>query len=222
MTAPGSLNPASDTSPAGVGDAAYFTAWYDDRDWSYYRPILSHVVRHGRPGPLLDLGAGTGLLVECAARFGFDATGLEAAPDAIALAHRRDPSLKLIPHTLPDPLPLPANSIETVVLNQVIEHLTPEVGRYALGEALRVLLPGGMIYVASPCRYNRKERDADPTHQHLYTPSELRALLKRVGFRGVVAMDAPYRWPGAKWLWERTGGADRLCASATCRGYKPL
>lgn len=207
---------------AGVGDSTYFTDWYADRDGSYYRPILSHVVRHGRPGPLLDLGAGTGLLVECAARFGFDATGLEASPEAIAVAHRRDPSLKIRHHTLPDPLPLEEASVETVVMNQVIEHLRPEVGEFALAEAWRVLIPGGMIYVASPCRHNRKERDADPTHQHLYTPSELRHLLSRLGFANVTGMDAPFAWPGCRWLWDRLGRPDRLSASATCRGNKPL
>ncbi|MEM9882341.1 MAG: class I SAM-dependent methyltransferase [Planctomycetota bacterium] len=215
------MTPPLPGRPPGVGDAAYFTRWYADRPWSHYRPILSHVVRHGRPGPLLDLGAGTGLLVECATRFGFTATGLDASPDAVAIGRSRFPAIDLRHHDLDQPLPLDDDAFIAVVMNQVIEHLPPTVAERALGEAYRVLRPGGLLYVASPCRLNRAERDADPTHVHLYRPSELRALLTRLGFVGVTAMDAPYRGRLMKTLWQVTGGADRFCASATCRGYKP-
>ncbi|MEM9883116.1 MAG: class I SAM-dependent methyltransferase [Planctomycetota bacterium] len=215
------MTPPLPGRPPGVGDAAYFERWYADRPWSHYRPILSHVVRHGTPGPLLDLGAGTGLLVECATRFGLSATGLDGSAEAVAIGRSRFPEIDLRHHDLAEPLPLPDNAFSAVVMNQVIEHLPPADAERALFEACRVLLPGGLLYVASPCRLNRAERDADPTHVHLYLPSELRALLERLGFVGVTAMDAPYRGRLMKTLWQLTGGVDRFCASATCRGYKP-
>lgn len=206
---------------SGVGDHAYYQRWYADRDVSYYRPILSHLIRHGMPGPILDLGCGTGLLVECAQCFGLDAQGLDASPEAIAIGRARSEGLPIVTHDLSQPLPVADASVQSVVMNQVIEHLGLAVAEAVLREALRVLRPGGMIYVASPCRYNRRERDADPTHVHLFTPRELRSLLKRIGFTDVQQMDAPFRWPGCRFIWDLLGRPDPLCATATCRGYKP-
>ncbi len=206
---------------AGIGDREYFERWYADRDPAFYAPVLSHLIRHGRPGPILDLGAGTGLLVELAQRWGLEARGVEGSPDAVAIGLQRTPGLALTQQVLGERLPEAAASIETVVMNQVIEHLDVERGRAALAEVMRVLRPGGMVYVASPCRHNPAERGRDATDQHLYVPSELRHTLGNVGFTGVVSMDAPRGWPGCRMLWHVLGRPDRLCATATCRGYKP-
>ncbi|MEM9914339.1 MAG: class I SAM-dependent methyltransferase [Planctomycetota bacterium] len=205
----------------GVGDREYFEHWYADRDASYYGPVLSHVIRHGEPGPILDLGAGTGLLVELARRWELDCRGYEGSADAVAMGTQRVSGLPLTQHTLGEPLPEADASVQTVVMNQVIEHLEVERGRATLRDVLRVLRPGGMIYVASPCRHNPAERGRDATDQHLYVPSELRATLRDAGFAGVVSMDAPLGWPGCRALWNVLGRPDRLCATASCRGYKP-
>lgn len=206
---------------AGIGDRDYFERWYGDRRASYYGPVLSHVLRHGQPGPILDLGAGTGLLVELAQRWGLTIRGYEGSPDAVAIGGQRVAGLPLSQHLLGEPLPEPAASVQTVVLNQVIEHLDVERGGAALADVLRVLRPGGMVYVASPCRHNPAERGRDATDQHLYVPSELRNVLRSKGFTGVVSMDAPLTGAGVRALWHMLGRPDRLCATATCRGYKP-
>lgn len=205
----------------GIGDREYFERWYADRDASFYAPVLSHIIRHSQPGPILDLGAGTGLLVELAQRWGLDGRGYEGSADAVAIGLQRTPDLRLTQHTLGEPLPDAEASVQSVVMNQVIEHLEVERGRAALAEALRVLRPGGMIYVASPCRHNPAERGRDATDQHLYVPRELRKALRNTGFVGVASMDAPMGWIGCKALWNVLGRPDRLCATATCRGYKP-
>lgn len=206
---------------AGIGDRDYFERWYADRDAAFYAPVLSHVVRHGRPGPILDLGAGTGLLVELAQRWGLDCRGYEGSPDAVAIGVERVPGLPLSQHTLGEPLPEANGSVQSVVMNQVIEHLDVERGRSALADVWRVLRPGGLVYVASPCRHNPAERGRDATDQHLYVPSELRNTLRNARFTGIVSMDAPMAWPGCRGLWSVLGRPDRLCATATCRGYKP-
>lgn len=208
------------TAP-GIGDREYFEHWYADRDASFYAPILAHVVRHSTPGPILDLGAGTGLLVELAQQWGLDCRGYEGSSDAVAIGHRRVPALSLAQHTLGEPLPEADASVQSIVMNQVIEHLEVERGGAALADAVRVLRPGGMIYIASPCRHNPAERGRDATDQHLYVPSELRGALEAVGFERVVSMDAPMKWPGCRLLWNLLSRPDRFCATATCRGYKP-
>lgn len=53
----------------GVGSREYFEQLYASRTWEYYRPVLAHIIANSVPGPILDLGAGTGLLVEAATRW---------------------------------------------------------------------------------------------------------------------------------------------------------
>lgn len=208
-------------SVPGIGDREYFERWYTDRDASFYAPVLSHIIRHSQPGPILDLGAGTGLLVELAQCWGLDVRGYEGSVDAVAIGLQRVPDLPLTRLTLGDLLPDADASVQSVVMNQVIEHLEVGRGRAALAEAFRVLRPGGMIYVASPCRHNPAERGRDATDQHLYAPRELQKALRNTGFVNVESMDAPLGWPGCKALWNVLNRPDRLCATATCRGYKP-
>lgn len=203
---------------AGIGDASYHDHWYGQRTWTYYRPIVSHLVRHGRPGPLLDLGGGVGLLAECASRFGFAVTALEASHWAVKAALTRCPNLQMVQGSLDELLPFKNETFETVVLNQVIEHLGQHTAHRTLQQCLRVLRPGGMLYVASPCRHHRNACRADPTHQHCFTPSELRQAMAHAGFENIAGMDAPRR--GVRWLWEISGRPDRLSATATARGYK--
>ena len=69
----------------GVGDGNYFEKWYSNRDWRFYRPILSEVIFFSEPGPILDVGAGTGLFVEAALRWGIDCVGIEGSGEAVEI-----------------------------------------------------------------------------------------------------------------------------------------
>jgi SAM-dependent methyltransferase len=213
---------------AGVGPAGYHETWYGAREWRFYRGIVADVVALSEPGPILDVGAGAGLFVEAARRWGLSCVGVEGAADAIALAERRCPGLALHHHLLSEPLPFPDASFQTAIWNQVIEHLEPGVAERALRESRRVLRPGGALLVYSPSRANRAERDADPTHVHLYAPAELRDLLLRVGFERIVARDAALEVFGrsragrllAHALFRATAW-QRLAATANCVAYAP-
>ena len=44
----------------------YFEQFYSTRDWHFYRPLLALILGHSEPGPILDVGAGTGLFIELA------------------------------------------------------------------------------------------------------------------------------------------------------------
>lgn len=48
------------------------------------------------------------------------------------------------------PYPIPGQSIDAILCEHLIEHLPREGGRYLLGEAFRVLKPGGAIRIVTP------------------------------------------------------------------------
>ncbi len=175
----------------GIGPSGYHLKYYSDRDWRFYSHILARVVAYSSPGPILDLGAGCGHLIEASSLWGIESTGLEGSMEAVDLAKLRVPTLDMRHHLLSEPLPFPANSYQTVVLNQVIEHLEPCVARAILAESIRVLRPKGMIIITSPSSANKAELIADPTHINMMSPSDLKYMLIDSGFERVVPFNSP-------------------------------
>jgi SAM-dependent methyltransferase len=187
-------------SNTGIAPPGYHQHYYSDRSWNAYSEILSLIVKNSQPGPILDLGAGCGYLVEAVGRWGWAGVGLEGSQEAIDMANRRLSGLDLRLHRLSEALPFAENSFQTVVLNQVIEHLEPEVMKQALREVKRVLIPGGMLLITSPSRFNRKEWKADPTHINLLSPTQLRGELSACGFEYIKPFDSPLHWLGKNWV----------------------
>jgi SAM-dependent methyltransferase len=207
-----------DAFNAGIGRAGYHLEHYGDRDWRFYGPVLSYAFTYSLPGPILDLGAGHGLLVECARRWGLDCVGVEGSAEAIALGATR--GVDLTQCALSSPLPFADEHFRTVFMNQVIEHLEPPVAHNSLNEAWRVLRPGGMIYVASPSRFNARMRLEDPTHINLLAPGELHAMLRDARFVDLRPFDRALYGRGGEMLFHRVHW-DRLSATANCIAFKP-
>lgn len=170
-----------------VGRAAAHTAGdfdrgYTGRTWRDYRALLSTVIRYSEPGEILDLGAGLGLFVECAQRYGVRAVGLEPSADGIARAAER--GVELVEGDLAETLPFADDRFSAAVMNQVIEHLDPDVLPHALREARRVLAQGAPLLVFAPTRY-RREPWREETHANLMGPRSVRAALRAAGFSDV-------------------------------------
>jgi SAM-dependent methyltransferase len=216
---------------AGVGSRDYFQKLYGSRTWEYYRPVLAHVVANSAPGPILDVGAGTGLFVETATRWGLDCQGIEGSQDAVEIGLQRYPGLRLSQHLLSAPFPFPNESFQTVLLHQVIAHLEVEVARDVLSEAARTMRRGGLILIFSPGRFNRTIRRNSPSCEawgQMHTPSELSAMLTAAGFQNVVHLDSPRELLGRNVLGRTAMKAalrltrwDRLSATANCQALKP-
>lgn len=175
----------------GIGPSGYHQLYYSSRDWQAYSGLLAKIVEHSQPGSILDLGAGCGYFVEAAVKWGISSVGLDGSIDAVEMARKRMPDIDIRLHRLSDDLPFDACSFHTVVLNQVIEHLEPEVMQHALHEVYRVLSPGGMLLITSPSCYNKAELKADPTHINLLSPSQLCDILTESGYGNIKSFDAP-------------------------------
>jgi SAM-dependent methyltransferase len=102
---------------------------------------------------------------------------------------RRAPHLQLQHHLLQRTLPFPDGRFQTIVCNEVIEHLGLQTATSLLAETRRVLKLGGKLILFSPNAYNRREALADPTHLYCFRPSELRRLLLASGFQSIVPLN---------------------------------
>jgi SAM-dependent methyltransferase len=167
-----------------IYDKEMYDLSYSRKSWNSSRKLLARCIRKGKPGPMLDIGCGLGLFVECCYRFGIPCSGLEGSKYAVNAAIERESNLDIRQHFLEDSFPFEDETFSMVMCNQVIEHLTKETAQNALRESYRVLTEGGNIIVYSPSMYNLKQA-ADPTHINLHTPGSLKKELEKAGFTQV-------------------------------------
>jgi len=141
--------------------------------------------RVGLKGRVLDVGAGQGQNVEYLIRHGYETVGLE--PNPLAARVCAEKGLPVLCGTL-DSVSLEAETFDTVILSQVIEHLVDP--RRSLDLVNRLLRPGGTVIIFTP---NPKGAQAKlfgsnwahwhvPYHVYLYGPIQLRRLLNRSRF----------------------------------------
>jgi SAM-dependent methyltransferase len=138
----------------------------------------------GGPGRrVLDLGCRYGALTSAYAA-GNEVVGVDV--DREALAGAAALGIETVWADLDEPLPFPDESFDVAVCGELLEHLRfPD---RLLAEARRVLRPGGVLVGSVPNSYRLKSRlrfllgrppefADDPTHLHMFSPADVRALL---------------------------------------------
>lgn len=142
--------------------------------------LLAAAAPPGRPRRVLDIGCGTGMMINALRPFG-DVFGID--PDEQAVAYSRakvaHPS-RVRQGSLPDDLPRDQR-FAIVTLLDVLEHVEDDV------EALRavhaVLEPDGILFVTVPAFMALwSGHDEINRHKRRYTMRELTAKLTRTGF----------------------------------------
>lgn len=98
-----------------------------------------------KPGmTALDVGCGTGDWVDYLTKLGYQATGVDYSPDAIALARQQQGKFRVMDATQLD---FPKNSFDAVFSIEVAEHVTQKDLILSLKEIRRVLKPGGFLFL---------------------------------------------------------------------------
>ena len=154
---------------------------------------LRAIGRKGR-GRLLDVGCGSGELLELVQRLGWRATGVDFDPAAVSNSRGRGLDVRL---GSVEEQQFPESSFDLVVLSHVIEHLPDPVA--TLRECRRVLAPGGAMLVVTPnaeswghslLRENWLGLDV-PRHLCVFTSAGLARTAGNAGFRHVSISTSP-------------------------------
>jgi SAM-dependent methyltransferase len=131
------------------------------------------------PRRLVELGCGTGNVLEALGRFGH-AVGVEHAEDLRAVGAAA--GLDIRAGTLPADIPVPDDWADAVLLLDVIEHVDDDVA--ALHAARRVARPGGVVMVSVPAYgWLWSGHDVTLGHRRRYTARRLRAALAAAELR---------------------------------------
>lgn len=155
-----------------------------------FSEVKRSVLRHRQSGKILDIGAGTGVLLSTF-QPEFQGTGVELGSEARKFANTQN--LNVIAADLSS-LPFADASFDVITLIDVLEHLAKPVEN--LKEIDRVLKPGGLFYVKVPNYrsqlYKQKVLQflglskegimANYIHINHFSPPALMNMLEKMGF----------------------------------------
>ncbi|RAL22769.1 class I SAM-dependent methyltransferase [Lujinxingia litoralis] len=140
-----------------------FAAWYErERHDGYHRLIddleVDLVSRYGRGKDCLEVGCGTGLILERVSRVARRAAGIDLSPGMLEQARARGLEVS---EGCATELPFEDASFDVVYSFKVLAHV--EDIRKAVAEAARVVRPGGVLLL------------------EFYNPKSIRYLAKNLG-----------------------------------------
>ena len=155
--------------------------WFDRRAerWDQLRQLhasdaeienaVQQIVGNRRVRTMVDVGTGTGRMIELFAAQADRAIGIDSSPDMLRLARVRLDEAGIANASLRQgdmtALPLPERSADLVLLHLVL-HFAHSPGA-ALAEAARVLAQGGRIVVVDFAAHDREELRRLHGHQRL-------------------------------------------------------
>jgi SAM-dependent methyltransferase len=190
--------------------------WYGPR-----RTLLLDTIRAAalaKGAPIVDVGCGTGGMVEALLALGYDARGIDP------WAARRGLAADRFSTGQAESIPLADASVAAACSFDVLEHADDVL---ALAELHRVLEPDGLLFISVPAHaWLWSVRDTLAGHRRRYTRATLRARVTEAGFKVerlfgyqclLLPMLAASRW------WSRLSGrADTAGEDCPGKGLNAL
>lgn len=161
-----------------------------------YGRLLRFIGELANDARILDAGCGAGPALRYLKTRGFIPFGSDLIEYPLMQARQLLADARLTRCDSDVALPFAANSFDVILLSEVIEHVAaPE---FTLRECWRVLRGGGAVALTTPNLWDARRAyypflgkvwagDADATHQTLFNPQTLRALLRNAGFQNIRA-----------------------------------
>jgi ArsR family transcriptional regulator len=139
-------------------------------------------------GRLVDIGTGTGRMIELFGREAQQALGIDRSPDMLRVARAKLAEAGLEAELRQGDmyaLPLPSGSADTVIIHQVL-HYAQQPGA-AVSEAARLLAPGGRLLIVDFAPHDREELRARDAHARLgFADEAMLKWLEAAGLQGRV------------------------------------
>jgi ubiquinone/menaquinone biosynthesis C-methylase UbiE/predicted DNA-binding transcriptional regulator len=207
--------------------AAYFREnaahWHEIRslyiDEREVEAALAEIVAAGRPRDLLDIGTGTGRMLEILGPRVAHALGIDQSREMLAVARvnleRAGLANSIVRLADMYQLPLADASFDAIVIHQVLHYA--ERPDAALAEAARVLRPGGVLVLVDFAPHALEFLRAEHAHRRLgFADADVEGWCRAAGLRP----DPPRRLPGDPltvviWTAHRRGEAAAAGARPT-------
>jgi ArsR family transcriptional regulator len=162
--------------------------WDSERDLGVegarVEAALVRLLEAERPASLLDIGTGTGRILEVLAPHVGFGLGIDRSHEMLAVARanldRRLARNCQVRHGDMYQLPLQDRSFAAVTLHQVLHFADDPLA--VLGEARRVLRPGGLLVVADLARHAQERLRSEKRHRRLgFSEAEMAGWLVELG-----------------------------------------
>jgi SAM-dependent methyltransferase len=138
---------------------------------SAYLPFLAPLAGLQQPATALDLGCGRGEWLELLGEHGFAARGVDLDDGMLSSCRERGLQVETA-DALATLRALPDNSLALVSAFHLVEHIPFDAVQELIGQALRVLTPGGLLIMETP----NPENLSVGAHTFYRDPSHLRPL----------------------------------------------
>jgi SAM-dependent methyltransferase len=144
-----------------------------------HRLVLDELRREHTAGVVVDVGSGTGGLLDRLGATGYRGVGMELDTAALAHARASQPRLPLA-RSVAEAVPVRAGGAAAVTALDVLEHLDDD--ELALRELARVVGPGGLLLLAVPAyQWAWSDHDVRLGHRRRYTRRTLRDVAEAAG-----------------------------------------
>lgn len=176
-----------------------------DRSFASFDLNYGSIIPEDKNAIILEIGCGLGHFQDYLQRKGFtNRTAIDIGIEQIEYCRKRyegefllieDSDLYLLEHP---------RSFDTIVMNDVLEHLTKNEVVDILDSIAKALKPGGRIIIRTPnmaALFSGASRFGDYTHEGGFTERSIKQVLSTVGFSEVTCysernfVESRLRWP---------------------------